>query len=184
MSRQIVKTIYQYDELNESAKERALGWYAQCVFYHEWWDCIYDDAQRIGLKIEEFDLNRNRHAKGYLINRMEDVCRAITKAHGKICGTHKLATQYLELIQGLKERIEADMSNLDESDESYEDDVYALESEQEDELAELKDEFEEALLEEYSVMLQKEAEYMQSREYLEEGIWANEYEFDEHGYIV
>ena len=26
MSRQIVKTIYQYDELNESAKERALGW--------------------------------------------------------------------------------------------------------------------------------------------------------------
>jgi hypothetical protein len=42
-------------------------------------------------------------------------------------------------------------------------------------------EFKYALLEEYLSMLRREVDYMQSTEYIEEGIRANEYEFTEDG---
>lgn len=184
MPREIVKTVYKYNELDESAKERALDWYAQGVFDYEWWDFIYEDANRIGLKLEYFGLDRDKHATGHLMNSVEDVCLAILKEHGETCDTHTLAVSTLEDIQALKDRIETDRNALDEADESYEDDLYALESELDEDLDTIQSNFSDALLEEYASILQKELEYMQSREYLEEGIIANEYEFDEEGRIT
>ena len=83
--------VYQYDELDERAKERALDWYAAGVFDYEWWDLIYWDAKQIGLKIEGFDLDRRKRATGYLTDTMEMVCMKILSDHGKDRGTYKLA---------------------------------------------------------------------------------------------
>lgn len=39
-------TVYQFDELDERAKERARDWYRQGAFDYEWWDCTFDDARQ------------------------------------------------------------------------------------------------------------------------------------------
>jgi hypothetical protein len=146
--------VYQYDELDERAKEKALEWYSEGVFYHEWWDSIYEDAERAGLKITEFDLGGRKHIKGHLIVPMKDSIAAILKDHGKACDTYTLALKFKNAMRGVK-------------DENI--------------LEELEEEYTEALCEEYFSILDKEADYMQSRDYLEEGIRANEYEFTEDG---
>lgn len=48
MPRTITKEIYTFDELTESAKEKAREWYREGAFDYEWWDCIDDDAKTIG----------------------------------------------------------------------------------------------------------------------------------------
>jgi hypothetical protein len=146
--------VYQYDELSDEAKEKALEWYAEGVFDYEWWDSIYEDAERAGLKITEFDLGGRKHIKGHLIVSMKESIEAILKDHGKKCDTYTLAKRFKGAMKGVKN---------------------------EDTLQELEEEYTEALCEEYFSILNKEADYMQSKEYLEEGIRANEYEFTEDG---
>ena len=51
-------------------------------------------------------------------------------------------------------------------------------------LADAEEQYLYAMRENYRTMLRKEAEYLQSAEYLEEGIRANEYEFDIDGNIA
>lgn len=144
--------IYKYDELSDSAKEKAREWMSKHALEYEWWEFIYEDAARIGLKITEFDLDRNRYAKGALTASVKDVCANILKEHGDSCDTYKLAKEFK-----------------------------FCECEDQGNHCEHEEEFERALLEEYSVILQKEYEYRLSDETLEEDIRANEYEFDETG---
>jgi hypothetical protein len=53
--------------------------------------------------------------------------------------------------------------------------------EAEDDLSDIEDNFLDSLLEDYSIMLQKEYEHLQSEESIIETIVANEYEFTEEG---
>lgn len=39
------KTLYEFSELSESAKDVALTWHRETL--HDWWDCTYDDAKVI-----------------------------------------------------------------------------------------------------------------------------------------
>lgn len=49
MSRIVSKTVYQFDELSDSAKERARDWYRQHVFSdNNDWDHVYEEAQNMG----------------------------------------------------------------------------------------------------------------------------------------
>ena len=80
--------VYSYSELSDKAKEKALNWYAQGNLSYEWWDFTYEDAATIGLKITEFDLDQNRHAKGKFTKRPEDVAALIFENHGKDCETY------------------------------------------------------------------------------------------------
>jgi hypothetical protein len=146
--------VYQYDELNERAKERALDWYAQGALDYEWWDSTFEDAERAGLKITEFDLGGRKHIKGHLIVPMKDSINSILKDHGKACDTYTLAKRFQGAMRGVKD---------------------------ENTLEELEEEYTEALCEEYFSILDKEADYLQSREAMEEDIRANEYEFTEDG---
>lgn len=47
--------LYQFDELDDRAKERARDWYRAGGFDYEWWDYIYDDANTIAAALG-FDL--------------------------------------------------------------------------------------------------------------------------------
>ena len=156
-------TVYQFDELNEQAKENARYWYRQGALDYDWWGFTYDDAETIGLTITGFDLDRNRHATGQLTKSVKEVCQLIHANHGKACDTYLMATEYLSKVT----HVEQAESN-DEEDH-------------EDEREEIEEQFEHALLEEYSIMLQHEYEYLMSDESVDETIRCNEYEFTEAG---
>jgi len=159
MPRQITTTVYQFDELNDKAKERARDWYREGALNDEWWDCIYEDAEKAGLKITGFDIGRGQYVEGKLIKSVAQSIEAILADHGDECGTYKLATQY-----------KARLSLLDKDSQEYD-----------DELDRIEQEYTEALCEEYRHMLEREYEYLLSDECVDETILVNEYEFEEDG---
>ena len=157
--------LYTYDDLSESAKDVDLVWYSSGCLDYEWWDCVYDVAKQVGLKITSFDLDRNRHACGSLQKTIYQSLSAIRANHGKDCDTFKLAEEYDAKLTALGAE--------PQDSEAYDTWTDAIED--------LTAQFEKDLLEEYSIMLQKEYEYQTSREVLEESIRANEYTFRENG---
>ena len=84
---------YTFDELSEQAKERAREWYREGALDYEWWNCTYEDAEQIGLKITEFDLYHLR-IKGTLQDTVGETVRAIVTDHGRNTDTYKLARHY------------------------------------------------------------------------------------------
>ncbi len=166
----ITITLYEFHELSDDAKEKARDWYRQFALDHEWWDSTYDDAKNVGLKIESFDLDRNRHAAGKFLASAEETAHTIEKEHGESCETYKTAKQYL-----------ADRDKLVESAERDENgelvDEYALDCALDD----LDAEFLKSLLEDYSIILQHEYEYLLSDEAVDESIACNGYTFTESG---
>lgn len=160
--------LYKFAELSEEAKQNAIERLYDINLNFDWWDGIYDDAERIGLKITGFDLDRNRHATGEFIFEPKDVIEAILSSHGENCGTYKTALEF-------KERL----FQLIEKESELEDRDYDLEGE----ISDLENEFLKSLLEDYSIMLQHETEYLVSETSIIETIEANDYDFTEDGEI-
>lgn len=48
-------TVFQFDELDDSAKDRARQWYRDGGFDYEWWDCTFEDAKEC-LKLAGFTI--------------------------------------------------------------------------------------------------------------------------------
>jgi hypothetical protein len=159
MVREKIIKLYTFEELSDKAKERARDWYREGALDHEWWDATYEDAERAGLKIEEFDLDRNKHVKGSLIVDPIKSIEAILKDHGKDCATYKMAKEF-----------QKGYYLLDKNDPDYEED-----------LEKFTEEYTEALCEEYAQLLQDECDYLLSDESVDNMIIANGYEFDENG---
>jgi hypothetical protein len=157
--------VYKYSELSDEAKDKAIERLYDLNVDYEWWDGVYWDAENIGLKITEFDLDRNRYAKGNFVLSANEVAANIIRDHGPDCETYKTASAFLDAINDL------DMPDDDS------DDFPAWE----DKMVELENEFLESILEDYSIILQHESEYLQSRKAIEETIEANEYEFTVDG---
>ena len=51
--------LYQFSELSDEAKEKAISNLSDINVDFDWWTNTYEDAARIGLKITSFDLDRN-----------------------------------------------------------------------------------------------------------------------------
>lgn len=160
--REIKVKLYQYDELNEKAKEKALEWFSNAFAYDEFWEFMYEDAENVGLKITAFDLYR-RTIEGEILTSAPQVIEEILANHGNACETYKTAKSYEQPFKILEEK-------RDEENEDFE-----------EEFGNTEHEFLHDILEDYLILLQHEADYRESREYLEEGIIANEYEFTEDG---
>lgn len=86
--------LYQFTELDDTAKERARQWYREGALDYDWWEYLYDDAKGVGLDITEFDLDRSKHVNGKLTMTVEDSIAAILKEHGKACETYRMAQQF------------------------------------------------------------------------------------------
>lgn len=165
----ITLTVYELDELNETAKERARAWYREHTFDYEWWDSTYEDAANIGLKLTSFDLDRNRHAKGQFTDTAFFCAQRIINEHGKDCETFKTATAFLAEHKNLKlVHCDADAEN-------------GLTAAGEDAIEDCQAEFLKSILEDYSIMLQKEMEYLTGDEQVDESIRANGYTFTDSG---
>ena len=170
MSKIIETTVYSFSELSDAAKEKAREWYRNGALDYDWWESTYEDAEQAGLKITSFDLERNRHAKGEFISGAENCAWLIENNHGDTCETYKTAKAFLA------ERDEA--VNTAPKDENGE-----LENEREldEKLDDIESDFLKSILEDYSILLQKEYEYLMSNESVDENILANEYTFTANG---
>lgn len=170
----IQTTVFEYDELSDKAKDKARDWYRERALDYDWWDSIYEDAANIGLTIKSFDLDRSRHATGEFkyFGGAEQCASLILKEHGKDCETFKTASKFLAELDTLNKEIEA-VDGDDQTNCEYE--VW------QDKRGLLCDDFLNSLLEDYSIMLQHEYEYLLSDEAVEESIRCNGYTFTELG---
>jgi hypothetical protein len=165
----VTVTLFAINELTDEVKSKVLDKFRDINVNDNWWYSIYDDAKEIGLKITSFDLDRNRHANGEILLAANEVAQNILNNHGDSCGTYKTASSFMEDWQPVFN------DYMDESSEKYES------KEVEEELQEMEDSFLDSLLEDYSIMLQKEYEYLMEDEAVEETLIANEYQFLENG---
>ncbi len=159
----ITRNLYKFDELTEAAQEKAVERLSDLNVDYEWWESTYEDAENIGLKISSFDLGGGREITGDFCMDAETVAENIQREHGAHCDTYKTAQEYLVALEKLR-------------NETPEDEDADTE--------EIDREFKRALLEDYLSMLDKEYEYLTSREQIIETIESMDYEFTEDGKLV
>lgn len=161
--RTIKTNVYKFDELSDDAKEKARDWYRQGYDGADVWEYVKDDAKEIGLKITELrPTGIQGNNDGEFITTARECAEKIIKNHGETCETFKTARAYLKDIDALE---------LDEDDEFVDEDA----------ADELTKEFKYSLLEDYRVIYEKDEEYQNSDEVVDESIIANDYEFSEDG---
>ena len=161
--------IYKFEELSKDAQQNAISNMWDINVDHDWWQSTYDDASNIGLKITSFNLDRNRNATGEFSLSACEVAQNVFNEHGEDCETYKTAQKFIEVWQPIFD------DYMDENSENYES------QELENELQQLEDNFLNELVEDYSILLQNESEYLQSDEAIKETILANDYEFTKDG---
>ena len=171
-----VKQVFKFEELTEAQKEKALSKLREINVEYDWWQFTYEEAEEIGLKITSFGLDRNRHAEGALLYSGCEVAEKIIKNHGQDCETFKTATNFLAEWDELVKKY-SDGVNTDIVTEENENDF-------DQEADELEEDFLQAILEDYSVILQEECDYLQSDEAIIETINSNKYFFDEEGNLI
>lgn len=164
----VTTKVFPFDELSDEAKESAVENLSTINHDYDWWDCTFEDAKTVKIKLVSFDLDRDRHCTGEFIEYAEDTAKAILKEHGETCETYQTAKSFLDEYNKEKTEFVAIKSENEEYEDSgsYDD---------------LMNEFLKSILEDYSIILQKESEYLQSAESIIETIKANEYEFTENG---
>jgi len=168
MARTIRTKVYKFNELNETAKQKAIEKLSDINVESEWWEFVYEDAKQIGLKITGFDIDRS-YCEGDFILSANEVAQNIINNHGEQCETYKAAVEFTEEWQPVF------ANYMDETSENYES------KQSEDKLMELEDDFKNSLCEDYRIILSKEYEYLTSKEAIIEIIEANEYEFTADG---
>lgn len=166
--RTIKTNVYKFNELNDTAKEKARNWYREGNTGEFEWENIQEDAKTIGLEIIQLDTHRPN--KGRFLASAEETAHKIEKEHGETCETHKTAKAYLKERDGVIESAERDENG-----------EFTLKID--DKLNECDAEFLRSLLEDYRIMLERNIEYQNSDEAVDENIEANEYEFNEEGKI-
>lgn len=95
--RKVVKefTVYKFEELPEEGKKRALDRYYYINVDHDWWQFIYEDAERIGCKIHEFDIGPRQSCDLRFVLSAKEVAQKILAEHGKDCETYQTAQTFL-----------------------------------------------------------------------------------------
>jgi len=181
--REVTKTyrVYKWEDLSEEQQEKVIENYWDINVDYEWWDHVYDDAENIGLKITEFDLDRGSYVRGDFIGYAMDTATKILADHGEHCETYKTAQDYFVEYKRMIEaqcQAEADLLCIAFAfEEGYAEIHYDLEELITDDIDR---EFLRSLCEDYRISLQREYEYLTSREAIIEAIVANEYEFGEN----
>ena len=175
-------TVYEFGELSDEAKNVALNTFRYFNVNCNWYETVYEDAEKIGLKITEFDIavyymNMDKNTiKGHLKQDFLDVCRLIRKNHGKYTETRQTAKKYLEEYIAEFNRYRGnDKQNLPELLKDFQ---------WEDEAKDIEIDFVRALLEDYLIMLREEYEYLTSDEAVKESIELNEMKFLKNGNVA
>jgi hypothetical protein len=165
----ITTIVYTFDELGDTAKDRARDWYREGLFDDGYWyECAMEEAKTVGLKIKSFDINIG--VEGSFMASAEETAHKIETDHGPSCDTFVDAKAYLVRRDTIVNGAEKD-ENGDFVDE------YVLDNALDD----IDEEFLHTLCEDYGIILRKEAEYIGSNESVDANIRSNEYTFTETG---
>lgn len=192
--------IYTFDELSESAKEKAREWYRDGALDYDWWDFIYEDADNVA-KLLGIEISR-KGSKGqtleiwfhgfYCQGDGSSFAGSYSYAKGAPIKIREHAPQDTELhriadqLQALQRRhfyrLCAEITSY--RDTSIRVEVYNSENRyadipDEQELTDLLNDFNAWIFRQ----LETEYEYLMSDETVDESIQANEYEFTEEGEI-
>jgi|GEM_PF-1132901 len=165
-------TLYDFKELSESAKQKAIEKLYDINIDYEWYDSTYEDAKNIGLKITGFDIDRARYCNGNFIKDANYTANKIKSEHGVNCETYKTADTFLQNW----DKLVAKYSDGD-GEKVLPENEYKFDTEAD----ELEDEFLKSILEDYRIILSKEYDYLTSKAAIIETINANEYTFTEDG---
>ncbi len=174
----LTKKVYKVDELPEDIQQKILENYADINVNFDWWDSMYEDAKNVLLRIDGFDLARNRHCTGNFIEYAEDTAKKIIAEHGESCETWGTATNYLTERAELVKKYSDGVSVYD-----YDNDQEKIDADYDNDQEKIDAEFLRSILEDYSIMLQKEYEYKTSEEAIIETLKANDYDFTVDGKI-
>jgi hypothetical protein len=169
------RELYTFDELTEEAQHKAIESLYDINVDYEWWDCVYEDAERAFLKITDFDF-AGSYCHGSLMHGAEDTAVAILTDHGAICETYQTAKQYSADRSALVRKY-AEPGNPERVAEGKEWDF-------DQECDELDAEFLKSILEDYRAILRREYEYLTGEEAIMDTIRANGYEFTADGELA
>ena len=152
---------YQFEELDEQTKEKAIDNYRYVSVEHDsWWDFVKEDLNYIGIELRSFDIDRGSFAEIHSEDFYE-TCEKIIETHGENCETYKIAERYIKEYNEIHQHI-------------HDDDAIEC----------LDEEYQKEFSEEVLSMLRREYEYMTSDEYVIEMFQANEYEFTDQGKLI
>lgn len=163
--------LYKFAELSETAKKRALIKFDDINFkWGDWWDDVYEDADRAGLVITGFDIDRGNYCEGKFKEDAIFTAYTILEDHGETTATHQLAAEFLPARDKIVDSYTAEDKEDPEKVENLD-----------NELNEIETRFLRNLLKEYKKMLSDDYDHRSSEEAITESIKANDYEFDETG---
>lgn len=94
MKKKTIK-LYQIDELPVDARVKTIEKHSDINVDYDWWDFIYQDAERIGLKISQFDVY-NRKIDADFIFEPEQVARNIMNEYANSAPLHTAAKSFLD----------------------------------------------------------------------------------------
>lgn len=160
-------TLYKFEELSKEAQQKAIDNNLDFNVDYEWWDGTYDDAKNVGIDIGSFE--NYSYCKGTIMDT-EQTAHDILKEHGEQCDTYKTAAAYL-----------SERDKLIANWPKDEDGEYINEGDLDTQLDELGEDFEQSILEDYRMMLDREYEYLTSYEAIKESLISNDYDFTEDG---
>ena len=91
-----IETIaYQFQELDEQTKEKAIDNYRHIsVDDDSWYEWIKEDLISVGIELRSFDIDRGSFAEIHLEDFYK-TCELILKWHGENCETYKIAERYI-----------------------------------------------------------------------------------------
>ena len=156
--------VYKFEELDKQTKEKVINNYRYINVEHStWYEWIKEDFSRLGLEIQEFDLDRGNYAKIYIDN-FEDTSKNIIEYFGDSVLIKQTAKNYLDEFNKIQANFKED------------EDI-------ERELEILDEEYEKEYSEDILSYLRANYEYEISDEAIIETIEANDYDFTTEGKI-
>lgn len=165
--------VYQYSELSEEAKKKALIIMSDINVDFDWWNQSYDDAENVHLKISGFDTGRGETITIAFVDTARVTAEQIIKNHGDQCDTYKTARNFLASWKSLVSKY---------SDGIKKDQVAGKHEPEFDEKAdELEALFLRNIGQDYLKILRDDISYRYTDEAIKETIEANEYNFTEEG---
>lgn len=167
---------FQFNELGEKAKQKAIENNFYINVDYDWWDCLYREMEECGIKIKSFDLGRRRSCSIEFIDDAQDVAEKILEIWG-----HHSALYSDDCKQFLKDRDELVKKYGTGNDV----DGYKVDEDKEDEFDQEMDDlyyyFRNDMQQNILHALDEGYEYLTSEEAIIDTIEANEYEFTKDG---